>query len=161
MSAKQAIGDKLQGNVAAYLRCDGLVNNQIKKGLLLQSVSEFFFKWVNIWQIYKQERDCLVHFVRWANTLLKDGKDGDMVHAFAHPTDGARGIMFSGCSSVCACVRAMGRGILRPACRRLPVVVLSICQQNHSKVVDEIVHRVHLVFSSRCWYVNSRVRQTP
>jgi len=42
MSAKQAIGDKLQGNVAAYLRCDGLVNNQIKKGLLLQSVSEFF-----------------------------------------------------------------------------------------------------------------------
>jgi len=42
MSAKQAIGDKLQGNVAAYLRCDGLVNNQIEKGLLLQSVSEFF-----------------------------------------------------------------------------------------------------------------------
>jgi len=29
MSAKQAINDKLQGNVATYLRCDGVVNNQI------------------------------------------------------------------------------------------------------------------------------------
>jgi len=36
MSAKQAINDKLQGNVATYLRCDGVVNNQIKKGLLLR-----------------------------------------------------------------------------------------------------------------------------
>jgi len=35
MSAKQAINDKLQGSVAAYLRCGGDVNNQIKKGLLL------------------------------------------------------------------------------------------------------------------------------
>jgi len=35
MSAKQAINDKLQGSVATYLRCDGIVNNQIKKGLLL------------------------------------------------------------------------------------------------------------------------------
>jgi len=35
MSAKQAINDKLQGIVAAYLRCGGVVNNQIKKGLLL------------------------------------------------------------------------------------------------------------------------------
>ena len=34
MSAKQAINDKLQGNVA-------IVNNQIKKGLLL-SLSDFF-----------------------------------------------------------------------------------------------------------------------
>jgi len=41
MSAKQAINDKLQGSVATYLRCGGVVNNQIKKGLLL-SVSEFF-----------------------------------------------------------------------------------------------------------------------
>jgi len=31
-------------------------------------------KSVNIWQSYKQERDCLVHFVRLANTLLKDGE---------------------------------------------------------------------------------------
>jgi len=36
MSAKQAINDKLQGSVATYLRCGGVVNNnQIKKGLLL------------------------------------------------------------------------------------------------------------------------------
>jgi len=35
MSAKQAINDKLQDSVAVYLRCGGVVNNQIKKGLLL------------------------------------------------------------------------------------------------------------------------------
>ena len=35
MSAKQAINDKLQGSVATSLRCGGVVNNQIKKGLLL------------------------------------------------------------------------------------------------------------------------------
>jgi len=35
MSAKQAISDKLQGIVAAYLTYGGVVNNQIKKGLLL------------------------------------------------------------------------------------------------------------------------------
>jgi len=35
MSAKQAISDKLQGSVATYLRYGGVVNNQIKKGLLL------------------------------------------------------------------------------------------------------------------------------
>jgi len=34
--------DKLQGNVATYLRCGGIVNNQIKKGLLL-SMSVIFF----------------------------------------------------------------------------------------------------------------------
>ena len=35
MSAKQALNDKLQGSVAAYIRCGGVINNQIKKGLLL------------------------------------------------------------------------------------------------------------------------------
>ena len=35
MSAKQAITDKLQGNLATYLICGGVVNNQIKKGLML------------------------------------------------------------------------------------------------------------------------------
>jgi len=35
MSAKQAINDKLQGSVATYSRCGGVVNNKIKKGLLL------------------------------------------------------------------------------------------------------------------------------
>jgi len=32
---KQAINDKLQGSVTAYSRCGGIVNNHIKKGLLL------------------------------------------------------------------------------------------------------------------------------
>jgi len=36
MSAKQAINGKLQGSVATYLRCGAVVNNQIKKGLLLR-----------------------------------------------------------------------------------------------------------------------------
>ena len=31
-----------------------------------------FFKSVNIWQSYKQERGCLMYFARLANTLLKD-----------------------------------------------------------------------------------------
>jgi len=38
MSVKQATNDKLLGSVvcvAIYLRCGGIVNNQIKKGLLL------------------------------------------------------------------------------------------------------------------------------
>ena len=35
MSAKQVINDKSQRRVAAYLRCGGVVNNEIKKGLLL------------------------------------------------------------------------------------------------------------------------------
>ena len=34
MSAKQALNNKLQGSVATYLRCVGVVNNQIKKDLL-------------------------------------------------------------------------------------------------------------------------------
>jgi len=43
MSAKQAINDKLQGSAATYLRCGGVVNNQIKKGLLLSvRVKKFF-----------------------------------------------------------------------------------------------------------------------
>jgi len=71
MSAKQAINDNLQGSVATYSRCDGVVNNQIKKGLLL-SLRVIFFKSVNIWQSYKQERGCLMHFAHLANTLLKD-----------------------------------------------------------------------------------------
>jgi len=59
MSAKQAINSKLQGSVATYLRFGGVVNNQIKKGLLLSlwvkknKIGEF-------WQSYKQERNCLV-----------------------------------------------------------------------------------------------------
>jgi len=40
MSTKQAINDKLQDSVAAYLGCGGVVNNQIKKGLLLSPKSK-------------------------------------------------------------------------------------------------------------------------
>ena len=71
MSAKQAINDKLQGSVATYLRRDEVFNNQIKKGLLL-SLWVIFFKSVNVWKSYKQERGCLMHFARLANTLIKD-----------------------------------------------------------------------------------------
>ena len=45
--------------VPAYLRCGEVVNNHIKKGLLL-NLSDFF-KLVNIWQSYKQERAWLSH----------------------------------------------------------------------------------------------------
>ena len=45
MSAKQAINDNLSGSVAAFLRCGGIVSDQIKKGLLLSlHVSEIFFR---------------------------------------------------------------------------------------------------------------------
>jgi len=35
MSAKPAINDKLQGGAGTYLKRGGVVNNQIKKGLML------------------------------------------------------------------------------------------------------------------------------
>ena len=62
MLAKQAINDKLQGNIATHLRCGRVVNNQIKKGLLL-CVWIKKIKSVNIWQCYLHERGCLMHFV--------------------------------------------------------------------------------------------------
>ena len=40
-------------------------------------------KSVNIWQTYKQERGCLMHFVRLANTLLKDGDSARDNYIFA------------------------------------------------------------------------------
>ena len=64
MSAKQAINDKLQGSVATHLRYGGVVNKQIKKGLLLSLRVKEILESVNIWQSYKQERDCFVHFLR-------------------------------------------------------------------------------------------------
>ena len=42
MSAKLAINDKLQGSVATYLRCGGIVNKQIRKGLLLSLSVKLF-----------------------------------------------------------------------------------------------------------------------
>jgi len=50
MPAKQATNDKLQGSVATYLRCGGVANNQIKKGLLLSLWVKTFLESVNIWQ---------------------------------------------------------------------------------------------------------------
>jgi len=41
LSPKQAINDKLQGSVAAYLRPGGVVNNPIKR-FLAESLSEIF-----------------------------------------------------------------------------------------------------------------------
>ena len=63
INASKTNYDKLQGSVAAYLRCGGVVNNQIKKGLLLSLRVKKNLKSVNIWQSYKQERDCLIDFV--------------------------------------------------------------------------------------------------
>ena len=37
MPAKQAINDKSQGTVATYITCGEVVNNQIKKGLVLSA----------------------------------------------------------------------------------------------------------------------------
>ena len=72
MAAKQAINDKLQGRVATYLRCGGVVSNQIKKGLLLSLWVKKLVKSANIWQsyTYKQERDCFVHFLRLFSSVL-------------------------------------------------------------------------------------------
>jgi len=65
MSAKQVINDKLQGSVAIYLRCGGVVNNQIKKSLLLSLRVKKILKPVNIGQSYRQEHDRLVHLCAW------------------------------------------------------------------------------------------------
>ena len=55
MSAKQTINDQLQGSVAAFSMCAGIVNNQINKGLLL-SLWVQKLQLLNIWQSYPQER---------------------------------------------------------------------------------------------------------
>ena len=55
------INNKLQGNIFKVL---WVVNSQIKKGLLLSLSVNFLLKSANIWQSYKKERDCLVHFLR-------------------------------------------------------------------------------------------------
>jgi len=55
LSAKQAINDKLQGSVAAYLRCGGLFTNQNKKGLFmnLEVTSTFFICQQSVGQVHK------------------------------------------------------------------------------------------------------------
>ena len=58
----------------------GLVIKQLKKGSLLSLRVHKFLKSVNIWQSYEQERDCLVHYLRFASTLLKDGESARNNH---------------------------------------------------------------------------------
>ena len=45
--------------MATYLRCGDVFNNQLKKGCIAESLSKTFLKSVNIWQSFKQERNCL------------------------------------------------------------------------------------------------------
>jgi len=69
MSAIQAINDKLQGSVATYLRCGGVVNNQIKKGLLL-SLWVKNIKLVNIWQ--KLQARALLYHALWEKRDMEE-----------------------------------------------------------------------------------------
>jgi len=76
MSAKQAVNDKLQGSVATCATCGRVVNNQIKKRFIAESESAKKIKSVNIWQSYKQERGCLVHFLRffWQRQAVRSNR---------------------------------------------------------------------------------------
>ena len=58
------------GSVATYLRCDGIVNNHIKKGLLLS----LLVKKIKIGEYLAkiQARSYPVHFLHLTTTLLKD-----------------------------------------------------------------------------------------
>jgi len=83
MPAKQAINDNLQGSVARYLRCGGDFNSHIKEDLLLSLWGKKHLKSVNIWQSYKQEHDCLVHFLRllavcWPSAGWVAGRASDL-----------------------------------------------------------------------------------
>jgi len=65
MSAKQAINDRLRGSVAAYLRCGGVVDNKINKGLLLSQGVNFFCLNRRIFgEVTSKKHDCLLHFLR-------------------------------------------------------------------------------------------------
>jgi len=48
------VNDKLQGTVVTDLRCGGIFNKQIKKGLLLSPSVKTILKSVNIWHSYGQ-----------------------------------------------------------------------------------------------------------
>ena len=61
---------------AAYFRCGGIVNNQIKKGLLLSLRVKIFFQ---CWIFGKVTSKNVI--ARLANTLLKDEESAeDKVH---------------------------------------------------------------------------------
>jgi len=82
MSAKHDINDKLQGSVATYLRRGGVANNQIKKGLLLSLRVKNFLMDEYLAKL-QARTDCLVHFARLANTLLKDRESARDNHVLA------------------------------------------------------------------------------
>jgi len=63
MSAEHAINDELQGSVTTYLRRGVVVNNQIKKGLLLSQ--------------------CLVHFLRLLAVCWSDTQNARDNHVLA------------------------------------------------------------------------------
>jgi len=59
------VNDKLQGTVVTDLRCGGIFNKQIKKGLLLSPSVKTILKSVNIWHIVTGKVvDCVVLFLR-------------------------------------------------------------------------------------------------
>ena len=70
MSAKQVIKDRLQGSVATYFRCGGVVNNQIKKGLLM-SLSEKKLKYVNICKATSKNVNVSCTFFVFSSVLAK------------------------------------------------------------------------------------------
>ena len=80
MSAKQAINDKLQGSVATFLTCGGVVNNQTKEGLLMSLWVKKKFK-IGDYLAKLQARIWLSRaLVRLVNTLLKDGESARNHH---------------------------------------------------------------------------------
>ena len=82
MSAKQAINDKLQGSVATNLGCGGVVNNQIKKGLLLSLWVKFFVN-RRIFGKFSSKNVFVTCPLRLANTLLKDEESARDNHVLA------------------------------------------------------------------------------
>jgi len=72
---KQAINNKLQGSVATHLRCGGVVNNQIKNGLLISLSVNLFFATGEYFAKVRSKNvvvSCTFLIARLANTLLKD-----------------------------------------------------------------------------------------
>ena len=75
LSAKHAINDKLQGSVATYLRRGGIVNNHIKKDLLLSlRVNEFFKIGEHSAKLQARTRLSLALSSSFSNVLAKRAK---------------------------------------------------------------------------------------
>ena len=52
----------------------------------------YFFKSVNIWQSYKQERGCLMHFARLANTFVKEDEKSARDNRLHYPRRPAQSV---------------------------------------------------------------------